>query len=215
MTETVPENFPVIDYYYALISPWTYLGGPRLEHIARRHGVGIAYKPIDLAQVLPHTGGVPLAKRAPARQAYRLTELERWRAYLGVPLNLHPAHFPVPEWPAAGMVIAMARAEGALGEDPGALSNAILRAVWAEERDISDTGTLLAIAAEQGLDGPALLAAGADLKAVWDANSAEAVARGVFGVPTYVWNDSLYWGQDRLDFLDQTLEADLEDTLGM
>jgi 2-hydroxychromene-2-carboxylate isomerase len=192
-----------IDYYYALISPWTYLGGPRLEEIARRHGAAIAYKPVALGKVFPVSGGLPLAKRAPQRQAYRLVELARWRDFLGVPLNLKPRFFPADETLAAGMVIAARRQ----GLDCGRLSNAILRGVWAEERDIADAATLKAIAAENALDGDALMAAAADpaVTAEYEANTQEAIDRGVFGAPSYVYKDELFWGQDRLDFLDRAL----------
>jgi len=192
-----------IDYYYSLVSPWTYLGGVRLEETARRHGAAIAYRPVNLGKVFPLSGGLPLGKRAPQRQAYRLAELERWRAYLDMPLNLHPRYFPAAEWPAAGMVIAA----GNRGEDCGGLSNAILRAVWAEERNIADADTLLAIAAENGMDGKALLEAAESepVRAAYEANTKAAIELGVFGAPTYVLDGDLFWGQDRLDFLDRAL----------
>lgn len=192
-----------IDYYYSLISPWTYLGGPRLREIATRHRATIAHKPVKLAEVFPATGGLPLAKRAPARQAYRLMELARWREHLGMPLNLRPKHFPVPERPAAGMVIA-ARAAGL---DCGLLSEALLRAVWAEERDIADRATLAAIAEACAMDGAALLAEAEKdpAAAEYQANTEEAIARGVFGAPTYAVGDELFWGQDRLDFVERAL----------
>jgi len=193
----------IIDYYYALISPWTYLGGPRFDEITRRHGATVSYKPVSLGDIFPQSGGLPLAKRAPQRQAYRLVELERWRTFLDMPLTLKPAFFPAAEWPAAGMVIAAQRQ----GLDCGRLTNAILRAVWAEERNIADIPTLRAIAVETDMDADALLAA-ADTEAVkaeYAANTKEAMERGVFGAPTYVYRDEPFWGQDRLDFLDRAL----------
>ena len=193
----------VVDYYYSLVSPWTYLGGPRLDEIVRRSGAVVDCKPVDFSQVFPASGGLPLAKRAPQRQAYRLIELQRWRDFLGMELNLQPRHFPVPEDLAARVVIAAKRA----GADALQLSNAILRAVWAEERNIADPGTLRATAGENGLDGDALLAA-AETDAVreeYAANTAEAIGRGVFGAPSYVYQGELFWGQDRLDFLERVL----------
>ncbi len=192
-----------IDYYYSLVSPWAYLGGVRLEETARRHGAAIHHKPVNLQEVFPVSGGLPLAKRAPQRQAYRLAELERWRDFLGMPLNLHPQHFPAADWPAAGIVIAARQGD----QDCGKLSNAILKAVWVEERNIADTETLRTIADENGMDGNALLEAAASdpVGAEYKANTEEAIARGVFGSPTYVFQDQLFWGQDRLDFLDRAL----------
>ncbi|MFQ5785708.1 MAG: 2-hydroxychromene-2-carboxylate isomerase [Alphaproteobacteria bacterium] len=194
----------VIDYYYSLISPWTYLGGPRFGRIAAETGAAINFKPVDLGRIFPVSGGLPLAKRASQRQAYRLLELKRWRDFLIMPLNPEPRHFPADERLAARMVIAARRAGG--GE--GRLSNAILRAVWAEERDIADADTLRTIADENEMDGAALLAA-AEAKPVaeeYAANTAEAIDRGVFGAPSYVYRDELFWGQDRLDFLERALK---------
>jgi 2-hydroxychromene-2-carboxylate isomerase len=195
----------VIDYYLFMISPWAYLGGPRLAEIARRHGAEIRVKPIDMATVFPETGGVPMAKRAPARLDYRLAELRRWRDHLGLPLNIKPAHFPVPHETAARMVIAAGD-----GGDAAGLAQAILTAAWAEERDVSDAGTLEAIAAATGHDGAALLAAAEreETAEAYAAFSREAVSRGVFGSPSYVYGGEVYWGQDRLDFLDRALAAD-------
>ena len=192
-----------ITYYYALNSPWTYLVGLRLAEMARRHGAAIDHKPVSLQEVFPVSGGLPLGKRAPQRQAYRLVELARWRDFVGMPLNLKPRYFPAAEWPAAGMVIAARQGDN----DCGRLTNAILKAVWAEERNIADTGTLRTIAGENGMDGDALLEA-AESEAVaaeYKANTAEAIERGVFGAPTYVFDDQMFWGQDRLDFLDRAL----------
>jgi 2-hydroxychromene-2-carboxylate isomerase len=197
----------VIDYYLIMMSPWAYLGGPRLQEIARRHGAEIRVKPFDAAVVFPETGGLPLAKRAPVRQDYRLAELRRWRDYLAMPLNIRPAHFPVPHETAAQMVIAAGKTPGG---DPVGLSQAILTAVWAEERDISDAGTLKVIAEATGHDAGALLGAAenASTAEAYASLSREAISRGVFGSPSYVFRNEVFWGQDRLDFLDRSLAAD-------
>ena len=195
----------LIDYYHALISPWSYLGGPRLFDIAAAAGATVNVKPIDLSQVFPISGGLPLAKRAEQRRAYRLAELARWRDHLGMPLTIQPKFFPAAEGLAARTVIAAHEADA----DAGRLSNAILRAVWAEERNIADHETLVAICAENGHDGAALTAAAETdaIASIYAANTAEAIARSVFGVPTYVYEDELFWGQDRLEFLARALEG--------
>ena len=195
-----------IDYYYSQISPWTYLGHDRLRALAEKYGATVNYRPVNHGEVFPRTGGLPLPKRSPERRAYRLQELARWRDHLGIPLNIEPKHFPVAEWPAAGMVVAAGRA----GADAGALSGAFFRAVWVEERDISDADTLAAIATECGFDGAALLAEGSsdEVRALYDAQTEEAIARGVFGAPTYFHGDQQYWGQDRLEFLERALAKD-------
>jgi carboxymethylenebutenolidase len=192
-----------IDYYLTLISPWAYLGSRRFEDIAQRHGAAVRVKPVNYGVVFPATGGLPLAKRAPERQAYRLVELRRWSEHLGMPLNLHPAHFPAPDIEAACMIIAA----GEAGGNPLRLAHAILRAVWAEERDIADIATLEEIARETGHDPLALTAKAnePEVRTAYEALTEEAISRGVFGAPTYVYNDELFWGQDRLDFLDRAL----------
>ncbi|HEY5597778.1 MAG TPA: 2-hydroxychromene-2-carboxylate isomerase [Kiloniellales bacterium] len=192
-----------IDYYFSLISPFTYLGSAHFEEIARRHGAEVAVKPVNLGVIFPKSGGLPLAKRSPERQAYRLMELERWRSYLDMPLNLKPKHFPAPEQQAACLVIAAARSGG----DPLRLAHAILRAVWAEERNIADADTLQAIARETGHDDRNLMRAAQDPETLktYEAYTAEAMSRGVFGAPTYVIDGELFWGQDRLDFVDRAL----------
>lgn len=195
-----------IDYFFGITSPWTYLGGERLIEVAARHGAVINYKPMDMGKLFSVSGGLPLAKRAPQRQAYRLIELARWSRHLGIPLNPQPKHFPVTGWPAAGMVIA-AREHGG---DCGKLANALMRAVWAEELDIDDTEVLVAIAADNGFDAGTLLdeAGSGAVKAAFEADTQEAIDRGVFGAPTYVYKDEPFWGQDRLDFLDRALARD-------
>ena len=208
----------LIDYYFTPISPYTYLGHERFLEIAARHGATIAVKPVDYGRIFPVSGGLPLKQRAPQRQAYRLIELERWSKHLGKALNVKPKFFPVSSDAAARWIIA-AQARGAadaLRSDADALrgdadalrlAGALLRAVWAEERDISDEPTLADIAREQRLD-PALLAAdaaSADSASRYDTLTQEAIDRQIFGAPTYVYRDEPFWGQDRLDFLDRAL----------
>jgi 2-hydroxychromene-2-carboxylate isomerase len=194
-----------VDYYLTLISPWAYLGSRRFEEIARRHGADVRVKPANYGVIFPRTGGLPLAKRAPERQAYRLVELKRWSEHLGIPLTLHPAHFPVPDAEAACMVIAAKETGG----DPLRLTHAILRAVWVEERNIADADTLGQIARDTGHDGTVLRAKASEpaVRDAYDALTEEAISLGVFGAPTYVYRDQLFWGQDRLDFLERALAA--------
>jgi len=194
----------VVDYYFAVVSPWSYLGHDRFVALAARHGATIGVKPIDLSRVFPVSGGLPLPKRAPQRQAYRLVELRRWRDHLGMPLNLQPKFAASGGDLAARWVLAAAEGAAAAALD---LAGAIMRARWAEERDIADEATLAAIAAALGQDGSGLAARAAapDIQARYDACTQEAIDRQVFGVPTYVYRDEPFWGQDRLDFLDRAL----------
>ena len=194
-----------IDYYFSLISPWTYLGSRRLEQIAARHRATIRPFPIDLGRVFPISGGLPLAKRAPQRQAYRLVELARWRDFLKVPLTIHPQYFPANETQAAACVIATRLDHG----DAKAveLAHALMHGVWAGEKNIADPQTVRDIVASVGLDAAALMkrATDADIAAARDADTEAAIALNVFGAPTYVIDGELFWGQDRLDFVERKL----------
>jgi len=190
-------------YYMSPVSPWTYLGHERLMASARRHGANIVLRPIDLGRVFPISGGLPLAKRAPQRQAYRLHELARWREFTGLPLNIHPKHFPVPADDAARLIIACDLAlgtEAALG-----LAGALLRACWAEDRDISDAATRQSILAERGLDAAAIAARTADAASAFDTYTEAAIRDEVFGAPFYLIDGVPFWGQDRLEFVDRAL----------
>jgi len=193
-----------VDYFMSLQSPWTYLGHARFLAIVAKQGATINLKPVKLPTLFSETGGLPLAKRGPQRQAYRLLELERWPRYLGIPLNVHPAFFPIDERRAQGMVIALDREnhDAALS-----LAGAMMAAVWAQERNLADADTLLSIAAECGVDGNALLAEGdaEAITAIIDRNTAQAIGANVFGVPNYVVDGEPHWGQDRLDFVERAL----------
>jgi len=192
-----------IEYYYTPISPWTYFGHQRLAEIAKRHGARIAMKPCDLGPVFAATGGLPLPKRPPARLAYRLVELQRWREVLGIELNLHPAHFPVDPTAASLAIIAALAIDG---EQAGFdFAGRLMRAVWAEERNIADEATIAAIAAEAGLDADRILAGRSAAAPTYERNTEEALAIGMFGAPWYRLRDEGFWGQDRLDLLDRAL----------
>ena len=193
-----------IDYFFTALSPYTYLAGTRLEEIAARHGASIAYKPMDITAVFSRTGGMPLADRHPARQAYRLQDLARQARRANLPLNVKPAFFPVNPAPSSYALIA---AQSAQGGDLGGLVHGLARACWAEDRDISDDGVSRDCLSRSGFD-PGLadsgLLAGAEAYA---RNTDEAVERGAFGAPFYIVNadDARFWGQDRLHELDAHL----------
>lgn len=188
-----------IDYYLTAISPWCYLAGQRLEEIAARHGAQITYRPVDPTALFARTGGKALAERHESRRAYRLQELRRQSARLGMPLNLHPAHFPANPAPAAYVIIA---AQAAGGGDLGGLVHGLMRACWAEDRNVAEDDVIRDCLSAHGFD-PGLadrgLLAGAE---AYGRNLEDAVAAGVFGAPFYVAGEERFWGQDRLDDLD-------------
>ncbi|MFG6157641.1 2-hydroxychromene-2-carboxylate isomerase [Halomonas sp. 1390] len=189
-----------IRYYYTHVSPWSYLGHERLGDIAARHGAIIDPVPVSMGAIFPKTGGLPLAKRAPERQAYRLVELRRWPQRLGIPLNVEPAHFPTDDRPSARLALAAK----ARGHDIAALSLALMRACWVEERDIADLETLREIADACGLEGRVLLddaQSDAGRQRLEQAGQA-ALADGCFGAPWYLVDDEPFWGQDRLELVE-------------
>ena len=199
-----------LDCFYSLSSPWAYFAGPQLQDIVRRHGVKLLLKPYDFQLVVPQTGGIPLKTRPEPRKTYHALELARWSEYLGMPLNLVPAHYPQgvaedPNWnKKPGWMVIAAQLQGL---DALPLSHALLRALWAEERKTSDAAVRIAIANEAGYDGAALhaLEESAEVQAQYQANSEEAVAQGVFGAPTFILNGERFWGQDRLVFVERAL----------
>jgi len=194
-----------VDYYFSPTSPWTYLGHARFAEMAKKHGATVNVKPVDFSKIFPASGGLPLPKRAPQRQAYRLVELRRFRDHLKLPLNLQPKFFPAAGDPAALLIVAANRESGSAAALR--LAGAVLRGIWVEERNVADAGTLSAICAEQGLDG-AKLAATAQSEAVkieYESLTQEALARNVFGAPSYVVDGEIFWGQDRLEFVERAL----------
>ena len=193
-----------IDYYLFPLSPFCYLAGLELEAIAARHGATIAYKPVQLMRIFAETGTPALPERHVSRRRYREQDLTRLAAAKGTPLNLHPRHWPTNPVPASAAIIAAGEAGGG---DMGALVHGFLRAVWAEDRDIAEDATIRDILEQSGFD-PAVADRGL-LTAVetLEKNTDEALRRMVFGAPSYVVADEVFWGQDRLPLLDARLAA--------
>ena len=194
-----------VDYFFAPVSPWTYLGHERFVRIAADAGATVRVIPVDLGgKIFPISGGLPLAKRAPQRQAYRFVDLARFRDWLGVPLNLRPKFFPVPGDDAARLIIAVDGSDGAAAALR--LAGRVMAATWAQERDVSNAATLAELLAESDL--PAQRADDArapEVQAAYERNTQQAIDAGVFGSPSYVVEGELFWGQDRLDYLQRRL----------
>lgn len=198
-----------VQCWTSVASPWAWLGSGRFRQIAEAHQVQVQVLPVHLERVFQATGGLPFGQRSPARQSYRQLELMRWSRHLQVPITLQPRHYPVNREPASRLLIALRES----GRDPSgrqalALLHDILRAIWVEDRDIADRATLAALAAGQGLDAEALLgvAQRPETSLQFEADTHAAVAAGVFGAPTWVVNGERFWGQDRLEFLEDALE---------
>jgi carboxymethylenebutenolidase len=194
-----------VDYYLAPQSPWAYLGHQRLAEIVQHSGATVRVMPIDLGgKVFPISGGLPLGQRAPQRQAYRLVELQRFSKHLNAPLNLKPKYFPVSGDDAARLIIAVDLAQGS----PAAMkvAGAILGACWAQERNIADEKVLTELLAEQNLPAALLEQSHSQVaQERYELYTQAAIDAGVFGAPSYVIDGEIFWGQDRLDFIERAL----------
>lgn len=194
-----------IDYYASLNSPWTHLGAARIEAMAMAANATIRIYPVDFGAIFAKSGGLPLPQRSPQRQKYRLQELARWRDHLGIPIQIHPKFFPSSEALSAGCVIAVRET---IGDQPATkLAHRVLKALWQEDKNPADPATLASLISETGLDADRVMQLGADQK--WAdrrvADTQAALDRNVFGAPTYVIGDDIFWGQDRLEFVQRRL----------
>jgi 2-hydroxychromene-2-carboxylate isomerase len=195
----------IIDYYFTVASPWTYLGHGLLQRIAARHGVTVNHRPMPIMTVFDATGSLPLPKRPPARQRYRFVEMQRWREKRGLPLTLLPAHFPLDATLINKVIIAAAD----LGHDPSGLTGSALAAVWAEDADLNQESSIAGLISAAGLPVDLLLAHAKSEKAaaILEQNGQDAIAADVFGAPCYVLDGEVFWGQDRLELLDDALSS--------
>lgn len=196
-----------IDCYVSLSSPWVYLGCDRIADIADRHKCTVAIKPAKLTHIFEKTGGLPLGKRSPERQAYRLMELRRWSEYLSVPINLEPKYFRTNDVPSLQLLLAAIEQ----GCDGLSLLKEIGRAVWERDENIADADVLAATGERAGIDAKSILMQASPPEIVMEKQlelTNEAIERGVFGAPSYVLpTNEVFWGQDRLDLLDWRLES--------
>ncbi len=191
-----------IEAFYGPSSPWAYMGAERLYALAERQQVKLVLRPI---RVITENGGIMLRTRPQPRQDYHAVELARWSKHLGIPLNLKPKFYPCRTIETAGGAMIAAQEAGL---DARPFSFAIQRALWAEDRDIADLDTLRALARDTiGEAGAQLVSEPLtpEIRAIWEGNLAEAQRIGIFGTPTYVFNGELFWGQDRLDFLERAI----------
>jgi 2-hydroxychromene-2-carboxylate isomerase len=194
-----------VDYYFTPQSPWTYLGHERFAQIARGADARVRVLPVDLGgKVFPVSGGLPVGQRAPQRQAYRLLELQRYSDHLRAPMHVKPKYFPVSGDESARLIIAVELHDGS--DAAMKISGAVFSAVWVRERSIADEKVLAELLAECGLDAARLEQSHSQaVQERYEANTQQAIDAGVFGAPSYVVNGEIFWGQDRLDFVERRL----------
>ena len=194
-----------IDYYFSLLSPWAYIGHSLFRDVVDTYDLKVRYKPVVLIDLFSETGGLPLPKRHPVRQRYRMVELQRWRDKRGLRFKLQPAHWPFSVRLADGLVIAALEA----GHDPDPFLRRAFAAVWEDELDLGDEATLVRLADQSALPGKALLerSRSSDVEKIYEQNRLDALAADVFGSPAYVLDGEVFWGQDRIELLVDALKA--------
>jgi 2-hydroxychromene-2-carboxylate isomerase len=194
-----------IDYYFSLPSPWAYIGHKPFMDLVKTHDLKVNYKPVFLGELFAETGGLPLGKRHPVRQRYRMVELQRWRARRGLDFHLQPKNWPFDGRLPDGLVLAAIEA----GFDPDPLLRRAFAAVWEGELDLADSAVLTKLADDSGLPGGQLVARAAsdEIGAIYAQNQQDALAADVFGSPAYVLNGEVFWGQDRIELIDDALKS--------
>jgi 2-hydroxychromene-2-carboxylate isomerase len=194
-----------VDYYFSFQSPWAYIGHNLFREVARTYGLKVNHKPVVAADLFSETGGLPLKKRHPVRQRYRMVELQRWRDKRGLNFHLQPANLPFNPRLADGVVIAAVEA----GHDPDPFLRRAFAAVWEHQLNLTDPATLVKMADDSGLPGKQLVErSGSDeISAACEQNRQDALAADVFGFPAYVLDGEVFWGQDRIELLADALKS--------
>jgi len=194
-----------VEYYYSFQSPWAYIGHKLFFDLVTAHGLSVDYKPVFLGELFSETGGLPLAKRHPLRQRYRMIEMQRWREKRGLKFNLQPKYWPFNARAADGVAIAIIGSGG----NPEPFMRRVFEGIWEHELNLADPDTIVELADQAGLPGRALIeqSKSAEVEAAYEHNRQEAIAHGVFGSPAYVLNGEVFWGQDRIDLLADALTS--------
>ncbi|KAF1973134.1 HCCA isomerase/glutathione S-transferase kappa [Bimuria novae-zelandiae CBS 107.79] len=204
---------PVVEYYFSFISSWSYIGSRRIRDLAQKHNAQIIYKPVDLMRVFAASGGLPVKDRTAQRQAYRLLEIDRWGRKNSIPIVMHTKYYPADPSLAHRVLLA---AIDELGHDSKSIHDYVLRSqdtVWADEANIEDSDVVSRNADASGLDGPRLLDRANQEKGLSEREqllTCEMIEQQHFGAPTYVYRGEPFWGQDRLDLVDEVIQSGRE-----
>jgi 2-hydroxychromene-2-carboxylate isomerase len=194
-----------VDYYFSFQSPWAYIGHKPFQDVANTYGLKVNYRPVLLIELFSETGGLPLIKRHPVRQRYRMVELQRWRDKRGLDFHLQPAHWPFNARLADGVAIAAVEA----GHDPDPFMRRAFAGVWEDQLNLTDPATLVKMADDSGLPGKQLVerSTSDEIDAAYEKNRQDALAADVFGSPGYVLDGEVFWGQDRIELLADALKS--------
>jgi 2-hydroxychromene-2-carboxylate isomerase len=194
-----------VDYYFSLSSPWAYIGHKAFRDVVATYDLKVNHKPVILVDLFSETGGLPLIKRHPVRQRYRMVELQRWRDKRGLNFHLQPKHSPFNARLVDGVVMAVIEA----GLDPDPFLRRAFPAVWEDQLNLADPVTIAGIADEAGLPGNKLVerSDSDEISAAYEKNRQDAIAADVFGSPVYVVDGEVFWGQDRIELLADALKS--------
>jgi 2-hydroxychromene-2-carboxylate isomerase len=194
-----------VDYYFSLQSPWAYIGHKPFLDVVSSYDLKVNHKPVVLVDLFSETGGLPLMKRHPVRQRYRMVELQRWRDKRGLKFHLQPKNWPFNARLADGVVIAALEA----GLDPDRYLRRAFAAVWEDQLNLADPATIAKIADEAGLPGLKLVerSGSEEISGVYEQNRQDALSADVFGSPAYVLSGEVFWGQDRIELLADALKS--------
>jgi 2-hydroxychromene-2-carboxylate isomerase len=199
-----PDEEGVIEYFYSAHSAYAYLGAWELDRIAAQTGWRVQHRPFDFGPVIAAAGGKRFGERSQAHLDYFFgREMVRWAAWRGLPMIRHrPTYHDNPLALANGMIIAA-------GPDADRLSRAILQAHWRDDADIADCAAMHALARSLDLDADELIATAQsdEVQRRHQLNTAEAIARNVFGSPTYFVRGDMFYGQDRLEMVEAAIAA--------
>jgi len=194
-----------VDYYFSIQSPWAYIGHQTFRSLVSAYDLMVNHKPVVLVDLFSETGGLPLMKRHPVRQRYRMVELQRWRDKRGLNFHLQPAHWPFNARLADGVVIAALER----GLDPDRYLQRAFAGVWEGQLNLADPATIAKLADESGLPGQQMVerSGSDDVSTAYEQNRQDALSADVFGSPVYVLDGEVFWGQDRLELLEEALKS--------
>ena len=195
-----------VDYFMSHGSPWTFLGHKRLGEIIKKYKVKLNMFPVNYGEIFPISGGLPVSKRPVQRQKIRLQELKRWSKFLDINLIPQPTSFPSKSMLPSLLIIA---SQIMKTNKDFELAHNIMNALWVEDLDIDDENVLFSILNKMDFSSEEILslAKSEECSNIMQKFTKIAIEKNVFGAPTFIIDDQIYWGQDRLNFVDRHLES--------